>query len=700
MLSLQLENGRVSLCCGKQKLMDNITVSVNRRDYGFIALAPDSIQDGVARFVQPGMKTPIEAFLGLKEGENADVLTFRCALVHQHVKAPYCFEGKDSFVIRFDFLTAQGLMANYESSDWWTRPAFAGTTGEMPDRTISALLNTGDGYRYFYPLCDDRYATCLRGEGESTALVGAIHCLGYDKVDGAVMAVGVGDDPYALVHETVKAGLSAVKQPVPLKDGRKEIHELNLLGWCTYDAFYREVTHDKIIRKLEEFKEKNVPVGMLLIDSGWFIHDGDGTKGQRAADLRANPEKFPKGLKGLVREVKEKYGVRYVGIWHGFPAIWQGIAKGSFAYEQTKDWLVELPSGFCFPGFTREKAFGFFNYWHSYLKNEGIDFIKVDLQGMAKLVAENVTDINDAMKNFHAGFEASAALHFDGKVINCMGMNQVNVQSRPLTGWSRNSDDFYPNRENGFGEHFLQNAYNAVYHGQIYHCDFDMWWTDHESARENAILRAISGGPVYVSDKLGQTRGEELTPFCSRHGRLYRCEDNGVVCRDNLFRDPTKEPVLAKMFNRSGASGLVAAFHVSGKDEPVCGAVKAADAEGLEGDRFLCYLHEAKRYYVVGRDEEIPVTLARHEAELAVFTPIYDGTAVLGLKEKYVSPETVVYDDVNSFYVLEGGTLAFYSEEEAPQVLVDGEKTALKQVEPHVFEVIVPDGEPVWVTIE
>ena len=695
MLSLKLVNKRVSLCRDDRVLMDGISVFVNRSDYGMIALEPDSIEEGAVRFVQPNMKTPITATLALTK---SGLLTFRCALVHQHVKAPYSFAGNDSFVLRFASFAADAIMANYECSAWWTRPAFVSEAGSLPDRTISALVKDGDTYVHLYPMCDDIFGTRLKGEGETAALIGSSRCLGYDKVDGVVMAIGERSDPYEVVHNTMKAGLSGVKQPIPLKDRRSDIPALDSLGWCTYDAFYREVTHDKILQKLEEFKQKNIPVEMLLIDSGWFIHDGDGTHGQRSTDLRANPEKFPKGLKGLVEEVKKKYGIRYVGIWHGFPTIWQGIAKGSYAYEQTKDWLVELPSGFCFPGYTREKAFGFFNYWHSYLKNEGIDFIKVDLQGTSKLVAENVMDVNDAMKNLHAGFEASAALHFDGKVINCMGMNQENVQSRPLTGVARNSDDFFPKKENGFGEHFLQNAYNALYHGQIYYCDFDMWWTNHESAHENAVMRAVSGGPVYVSDPVGETRDEELLRFCDKRGHLYRCDDNAVVCRDNLFADPTKEKSVAKMFNWSGKAGLVAAFNIYAEDEPVSGVVKPSDVEGLEGERFLYYLHDAKKYGVVGKDEGVPVTLARHKAELAVFVPIEEGFAALGLTEKYVSPATILDEDEGTIWLRQGGTFAFYSET-ATGLTANGVDIPLREVAPHIFEAEIPDDGAVTVRI-
>ena len=58
MLSLTFENKRVSLCCNDRKLLDGISLTVNRHDCGNIVLEPDRIVDQKIRFVQPGVKAP------------------------------------------------------------------------------------------------------------------------------------------------------------------------------------------------------------------------------------------------------------------------------------------------------------------------------------------------------------------------------------------------------------------------------------------------------------------------------------------------------------------------------------------------------------------------------------------------------------------------------------------------------------------
>ena len=691
MLSFVFENNKAVMKLNGNPIFDFFEIEINYRTGKKATLTPVKEEKGKITFSKEG--GDCLCLYGI-EIDSAIVLKIEGALIHDHTLEPTAFAESDSFSLHFKSAAAKGIMANYQHSPWWTRPAFADKVESLPNKTISLLMDMGDNqFVHAYPMCDDIYKTHIVGDGDYARLVATIGCDGHSQVDGVLMAVGAGDNPYQTVHDTMAVGFSAVKEPIPLKEERSDIEALNLLGWCTYDAFYREVTHDKIIEKLKEFKEKNIPIKMLLIDSGWFVHNGDGTKGNGIVDLRANPEKFPKGLKGLIDEVKSEYGIEKVGIWHGLPVMWQGVEKGSFAWSQTRDFLCELNSGMCYPSLEREKAFGFYNYWHSYLKREGIDFIKVDLQGEVTMYSHGIKNVNQAAKDVHAGFEASAALHFGGDVINCMGMPQENVQSRLRSGVARNSDDFFPNKENGFSEHFLQNGYNSVYHGQIYFCDFDMWWTKHESAHQSAILRAVSGGPVYVSDQIGNTIPDELIRLADGKGELYRCDLNGTICRDNLFSDPSKDGTVAKMFNRSGDAGLVAAFNTDSQGNTVSGFVKAADAENIDGDEFLCYLSNSNTFKLVKKEENIPLTLNKNEGELAVYVPVKDGFAAFGLTEKYVSPATVIYSEPDFALITEGGSFAFYSKKEVKSVLANGTEVAFESVGDGIYVAQIPQAE-------
>ena len=82
--------------------------------------------------------------------------------------------------------------------------------------------------------------------------------------------------------------------------------------------------------------------------------------------------------------------------------------------------------------------------------------------------------VSEATRCMNRELELDASL-MDGIIINCMGMVMENVLGRPTSAMSRKIDDFFPEQENGFVEHLLQNAYNSTYHDEIYYCDCDMF---------------------------------------------------------------------------------------------------------------------------------------------------------------------------------------------------------------------------------
>ena len=124
-----------------------------------------------------------------------------------------------------------------------------------------------------------------------------------------------------------------------------------------------------------------------------------------------------------------------------------------------------------------------------------------------------------------------------------MGMDMENVLARPFTAVNRNSDDFFPNRERGFISHIIQNVYSAIWHDQMYYCDFDMWWSMHESAVQSGVLRAISGSPVYVSDKIGESNAANIAPVVAGEdaGYAYICIEDKCVGKVPLVYESTVE---------------------------------------------------------------------------------------------------------------------------------------------------------------
>ena len=165
-----------------------------------------------------------------------------------------------------------------------------------------------------------------------------------------------------------------------------------------------------------------------MIDDGW---SRSSREHQTLEGLEADAEKFPHGLGHTVRVLKEKYGVNEVGVWQAAKGYWNGIEPGSSAEMRFQPYIRKYPNGELAVKAEETAAFGFWNTWHTELKKEGVDFVKVDGQSSMPLLLRGIGAYGKAVRALHTGLEASAALHFNGQMINCMGMAPEDIWNRP-----------------------------------------------------------------------------------------------------------------------------------------------------------------------------------------------------------------------------------------------------------------------------
>ena len=123
------------------------------------------------------------------------------------------------------------------------------------------------------------------------------------------------------------------------------------------------------------------------------------------------------------------------------------------------------------------------------------------------------------------------------------------------------SDDFFPDKEDSFKEHILQNIYNSVFLSELFYCDFDMWWSKHISAKQNMILRMISGGPIYISDKIGESDIENIKNLLDKSGKQLQCDSVPRICETDLFHNPCEG--ILRVENTLGGEDVIALFNLS-----------------------------------------------------------------------------------------------------------------------------------------
>ncbi len=591
------------------------------------------------------------------------------------------------------------LLAVYQHKEWWIRPAFPKSVEEIPARTQLLLGGRGKEYYAVLAVCGDLCRSDLRGEKDAIRIGMSSNAAGLQKMEDLSLVIAVGENPYLCCRSAVLEALEILQRPGMAREKREYPKLLEYFGWCTWDAFYHEVSEQKIMEKLEEFKEKGIPLGWVLIDDGWL--DADYTK-QKLTGLDGRKDAFPGRLSGCVRRIREEFGIRNVGVWHAVMGYWNGLQKGSEAWEALGAYTRTLPDGRILPAPEAGKAFGFYDTWHSFLKNRcGIDFVKVDGQSSVSLAYCGRETYGEACGAVQKGLNASAALHFHNSMINCMGMAPQDMWNRPGSSVSRSSDDFVPEVEGSFQEHAIQNSFNSLLQGQFFWGDWDMFWSSHADSRQNAMLRAVSGGPVYVSDPLGRTDPACIWPLIRRDGRVIRCQQPGVPSLDCLFEDPAEGRKGLKIINSYEDACVMGIFAMN---QGGCqGEIKPSDFGGEEKE-YLVYRWLEGRLFYMKQDVPVRYALEEEKSDIFIILPRISGHRILGILEKYIpmGGMEVLWDDGerSCVRILETGTLAFWTERPPAEICVNGNREELRPADNGLYRLCCEGKKPVLVEIK
>ena len=539
---------------------------------------------------------------------------------------------------RINLPESDEILTVYQHKCWWTRPAFPKNFSGIPANSQMVLLKYQRQYVCLLAVCSEIYRGDLEGTNEGLLVRLSSNCHGLNTVDALAVSITFGENPYACIKMAGKNAVKELGHPEMLRENRKFPAVFEKLGWCSWDAFYHEVNEDGLLQKAKEWKEKQIPVGWALIDDGWLDAD---LNTQLLVGVDADRKRFPHGLGAAVGHLKREAGISYVGVWHAVMGYWNGLEKDSPADRFFAGTTETLPDGRIIPKTEEGSAFAFYDRWHQYLKSRcGIDFIKVDGQSSISIFYEGRESYGEASGGIQKGLNASAAMHFDNAIINCMGMGAEDVWHRPSSMITRTSDDFVPNVKHGFREHAIQNAYSSLWSGLFYAGDWDMFFSRHPENRQNGILRAISGGPVYTSDKVGQSDPAFIRPLILEDGTVLRCEGVGQPTADCLFKDPTEDGTILKIYNRKGEAWYVAAFNIRRDEKCAEGRIALTDIPELAGGRYLLYDEQKNCCAELSDGQTYRISLKPDEAAVYEIVPRSD-IQIYGILGKYIIGGTV-----------------------------------------------------------
>ena len=682
---------------GDQALVDRLTLEIKPHgaDVATVCLwneaAVAKAKAGAAELALPCRAGRMNATVRLREAEPGVVV------VTLDLDRDTALAAEDGVRLTALLAGVEEGVAISRSEPWWTRPVFWKQQGFIPDETQLVMARRNVELKsqakseaksarkvehvVLLPLPAGGAMGWVRGAAVPFSAGGVTVALqakaAWSLRRGALAVIGAGDSPYDLLTTVVRHGLEAIGKPARLRTEKPYPEPFKRVGFCTWNTLYENQTTQNLMATAKGLADARFPLGFFIIDSGWQPVSAGNFVTSALRGFEADAAKIPNGLKALVSDLRRVTGASWIGVWHTLQGVPGGVdPKSPLAKAEAAHlWQGNLPA--LVPDPTSDRGAEFFRNYYKVLRAADVDLVKVDFQNWTEsYVAGRVPlfqALNQSVTNFHAAaFEA-----FGDRVINCMSMGQNTLFSLRSTNVVRNSLDYLlPAGPIGHRRHMLNNIFNALLVSQVAYPDFDMWESYGPFARAHSVLRAISGGPIYLTGDVAKQDWPLMHRLMLADGTILRTDAPVLPTRDGLFVDAGQVPVPLKGYARVGATGIIGAFNALEDGGAVNGVVRARDVEGLKGERFAVYEHFSQRLVVADPNQAIPTQLGPATPALFVVVPIEKGFAPLGSIDKYISPRTIrsqkIAGNKLTVELAEGGRFGAYMDGAPKSVTVDG----------------------------
>ncbi|MDR1279929.1 MAG: raffinose synthase [Opitutaceae bacterium] len=466
----------------------------------------------------------------------------------------------------------------------------------------------GGDYLALLPLAGMTSAAWLRGDADAAALcIEASHFGAPDAPPAGelpLLAHARAADPYAACARVWETALAhpAMRGLGRLRHDKHYPEVFEYLGWCSFEEYKLDINERILTDALRALAASPVPVRWALIDDG-HIDDGsraaapllDTTEGAAAATAAAlhtrrlrgahpHPEKFPRGWAPVRAAADADPRLRWLGLWLNHNGYWGGISAAHTLGARIDSHLVPLddsPDPPKLPGEQPGDGDAFYDALTKPVYEAGFAFLKVDNQA-ANLRhyagAPGIRNAVTAAAGCRRGLEKTVAAHFSG-VIGCMAHNNLCILHQPVSQVMRCSED-YKKEDVWRAKHHLHNSFgNMLWMGQTIWGDHDMFHSsDRVAGPLMARAKAISGGPVYLSDRPADFVRDLIAPLHLSDGRILRPLAPAVPTPESVFADPYEDDgayrVIAPLPHGCAA---LAAWNLTHPAKPVQGEWRLAD---------------------------------------------------------------------------------------------------------------------------
>ncbi|MFC4222058.1 Sip1-related alpha-galactosidase [Flagellimonas marina] len=460
-----------------------------------------------------------------------------------------------------------------------------------------------------------------------------------------------------------------------LRDTKEYSEPLKYLGWCTWEQYKKTINEEILVNAIDNIEKSGVPVRWFLIDDG---HQND--KKNKLISYEPNSEKFPNGWDPITSR-KSDDGIKWMGIWHGFLSHWNGVHV-DHTMPGLSTFLMPNPKreDGLLPKDDMESSQAFYDYMISTLKDQNFDFMKTD--NVSRSTIEYYGSANPAMAQMQNVLSLEEACLEQGfGLMNCSAQNTIDMLNAKSSATMRTSPDYIKHDLATSKSQILQSVFNVLWLGQTLWPDHDMFHSsDTEVGETMAVTKALSGGPIYLSDDPAEFNSSVIEPLSYDDGKLIRPLAPGVPMTSSIFNDALYEnqeayKTIAPLKN---ASCAIAAYNLSvTASEPLMGKIDKSDYKqagamiqpfaGLweqPEEGLVIYDWNSQQGQVLS-EEGLQFEIDGFGHKLFLLIPIIEGWAVIGRTDKYLSPSTFeiqeTTDNELTLTMHESGDIVLYS---------------------------------------
>ncbi|GLR20201.1 Sip1-related alpha-galactosidase [Portibacter lacus] len=573
----------------------------------------------------------------------------------------------------------------------------------MPNkRSILTLFKLSNGeYLSIMPLSGDASVSWLETL-EDGKLIVDYGSLGVEPVPNntpvPLLAWAISDNVYgaiAKIWEHITEN-ELYKDKASLRVDKSYPEAMKYLGWCSWEQYHRGINEEVVTNVFKRIENSNIPVRWILLDDG---HQARKDNPRQMVSMKPDAEKFPNGWEPIIA-LKKEDKVKWIGIWHTLLMHWGNVDPNHemtnlapYLMPQPDKMIKEFPKDNQYikdpvadvksliVNDNQEDSEKFYMEFMKTVKNDGFDFIKTD--NVSRSVIEYYGTANAARAHKFNVISLEHACNENGLgLMNCSAQNTIGMLNATYSATMRTSPDYQKHNLPTSKSQILQSVFNVSWLGQTLWPDHDMFHSsDLEVGETMSLTKAMSGGPIYLSDAPSDFNMEVITPLCYNDGLLIRPLAPAAPMPESFFNDALYEKkdlykVIAPLNNKSCA---IATYNLTlDKNAELSAKITPDDYryapimmqpyDGLwesPKEGIVIYNWKEKKGSKLENDG-FHVNIKGFGHKLFLLCPIDKGWAVVGRPDKFLSPSTIQILEITeksiSIKMIEQGAIILYSE--------------------------------------